>query len=233
MAPDSYEERVLGLVQGKRVLFDNVVDPEASENVVGVSKRLAEVLADDLTSAGGGAKDQGESPATTEPEVPTVAPVPDAEPITPAVGEPALLTTQPAAAGADLGGPALDLLLLLGALLCAAALLTGRPQAPSAREAAIWLYGEALPTGAIDPVDAALVMRAIALAQAADAVPVALADELASDTGQFVRRVIGRAQANTDCIRLRRSLAKNPMNLRWPRCRTRIHQQLRRPLPRP
>ena len=61
VAPDSYEERVLGLVQGKRVLFDNVVDPEASEDVVGVSKRLAEVLAEDLAGAGGGAKDRDES----------------------------------------------------------------------------------------------------------------------------------------------------------------------------
>ncbi len=52
MAPDSYEERVLGLVQGKRKLFDNVVDVDASEDVVGVSKRLAEVLAEDLAALG-------------------------------------------------------------------------------------------------------------------------------------------------------------------------------------
>ncbi len=49
VAPDSYEERV-GLVQGKRELFDNVVDADASEDVVSVSKRLAEVLADDLAA---------------------------------------------------------------------------------------------------------------------------------------------------------------------------------------
>ena len=96
-----------------------------------------------------------------------------------------------AAAGVTLGGPALDL--LVGALLCAAALLTGRAQPPAPREAAIWLYGEALPTSAIDPADAAVVMRAIALAQAADAVPAAMLHELAADTGQFVRRVVGRA----------------------------------------
>ncbi|HYN79756.1 MAG TPA: C-terminal helicase domain-containing protein, partial [Lamprocystis sp. (in: g-proteobacteria)] len=306
VAPDSYEERVLGLVQGKRVLFDNVVDPEASEDVVGVSKRLAEVLAEDLAGADGGAKGREESPAAVEPEVPAVASDPDAEPIM--VGEPVPPTTPsgtnlapndevrrcviglqetfgarierilasrggllvvldrtdeeadrlaadlsdqvPIAlidrrtlaglqrlgagspveqgetlfetgadpirdaihplvgqaqaklagarvllgqtqTGAALGGPALDL--LLGALLCAAALLTGRTQAPAPREATIWLYGEALATGTIDPADAALVMRAIALAQAADAVPLALVQDLATDAEHFVRRITGWA----------------------------------------
>jgi superfamily II DNA or RNA helicase len=44
MAADAYEDQVLGLVQGKRDLFDNVVDPEAEQDVVAMSKRLAEVL---------------------------------------------------------------------------------------------------------------------------------------------------------------------------------------------
>ena len=52
IAPDSYEERVTKLVEGKRNLFDNVVDPDAGEDVVGISKRLAEVLAEDLTGTG-------------------------------------------------------------------------------------------------------------------------------------------------------------------------------------
>jgi superfamily II DNA or RNA helicase len=51
VAADAYEEHVLRLVQGKRDLFDNVVDIDADEDVVGMSKRLAEVLAEDL--AGG------------------------------------------------------------------------------------------------------------------------------------------------------------------------------------
>ena len=55
VAPDSYEEHVLGLIEGKRNLFDNVLDSEASEDVVGVSKRLAEMLAEDLA----GAADEG------------------------------------------------------------------------------------------------------------------------------------------------------------------------------
>ncbi|NBC14706.1 MAG: DEAD/DEAH box helicase family protein [Gammaproteobacteria bacterium] len=48
VAADAYEDQVLGLVQGKRDLFDNVVDADAAEDVVGMSKRLAEVLAEDL-----------------------------------------------------------------------------------------------------------------------------------------------------------------------------------------
>ncbi|MCF8005057.1 MAG: SWF/SNF helicase family protein, partial [Chromatiaceae bacterium] len=59
VAPDSYEERVLGLVQGKRELFDNVVHADATEDVVSVSKRLAEVLADDLTRASASASAEG------------------------------------------------------------------------------------------------------------------------------------------------------------------------------
>jgi superfamily II DNA or RNA helicase len=51
VAANAYEERVLGLVQGKRVLFDNVVDPEGTEDVVGISKKLVEVLAEDLAGA--------------------------------------------------------------------------------------------------------------------------------------------------------------------------------------
>ena len=57
VAPESYEERVLELVQGKRALFDNVVHEDATEDVVGVSKRLAEVLAEDLAA---GASPDGE-----------------------------------------------------------------------------------------------------------------------------------------------------------------------------
>jgi SNF2 family DNA or RNA helicase len=48
VAPESYEEHVLNLVEGKRNLFDSVVDPEATEDVVGVSKRLAATFLDKL-----------------------------------------------------------------------------------------------------------------------------------------------------------------------------------------
>ncbi len=45
----------------------------------------------------------------------------------------------------------------------------------------------------MEQTDAALVMRAIALAQGGDSVPPALLQDLAADTERFVRRVIGQA----------------------------------------
>ena len=48
LAEDSYEQQVAKLVQGKRDLFDNVISPEASEDVVGVSKKMLQTLIDDL-----------------------------------------------------------------------------------------------------------------------------------------------------------------------------------------
>jgi len=49
LAEDSYEQQVAKLVKGKRDLFDNVISPEASEDVVGVSKKMLQTLIDDLT----------------------------------------------------------------------------------------------------------------------------------------------------------------------------------------
>ena len=305
VASQSYEERVLGLVQGKRTLFDNVVDPGATEDVVGVSRRLAEVLAEDLAEtvepksepsaapAPTDAQSQGREPAD---ETGSISPLPaktqdqldtrglpaeevrrcvvalqetfgarierilasrggllvvldrvdeaadrmaqkisDLVPIalidrrtlaglqrlgagspvsetetlfeTPGPStagrlhplarqaqsklEGARVLLAQAQAGAPLGGPATDL--LLGALLSAAALLAGRDEAPAPREAGIWLYGDAIPKGVMNQTDAALTMRAIALAQAGDSVPSALLQDLAADTETFVRRVIEQA----------------------------------------
>lgn len=53
IAEDSYEEKVSKLVQGKRNLFDNVISPEASEDVVGVSKRMLQSIIDDLVEPAG------------------------------------------------------------------------------------------------------------------------------------------------------------------------------------
>ncbi len=50
VSSDSYEERVMALVKGKRHLFDNVIDQDASEDIVGVSRKLLDVLRDDLSS---------------------------------------------------------------------------------------------------------------------------------------------------------------------------------------
>ncbi len=58
LAEDSYEQRVAGLVKGKRDLFDNVVDPEAAEDVVGISKKMLETLVDDLAEPSGAAKEE-------------------------------------------------------------------------------------------------------------------------------------------------------------------------------
>ena len=51
LAEDSYEQRVAQLVKGKRALFDNVIDPEATEDTVGVSKKMLQTLIDNLAEA--------------------------------------------------------------------------------------------------------------------------------------------------------------------------------------
>ncbi len=48
LAEDSYEQRVAQLVKGKRSLFDNVIEPDASEDTVGVSKKMLQTLIEDL-----------------------------------------------------------------------------------------------------------------------------------------------------------------------------------------
>ncbi|AGA91903.1 DNA/RNA helicase, superfamily II, SNF2 family [Thioflavicoccus mobilis 8321] len=81
-------------------------------------------------------------------------------------------------------GPALDL--LLGALLAAAARRAGRDEPPTPQQAGIWLYGEALPEGRLGPDDAALLMRALALAQGAAAIPEPLLTALADAAAAFI-----------------------------------------------
>ena len=48
VAADSYEEQVFALVRNKKNLFDNVVGEDATEDVVGVSKKLLDTLVEDL-----------------------------------------------------------------------------------------------------------------------------------------------------------------------------------------
>jgi hypothetical protein len=62
LAEDSYEQQVAKLVKGKRDLFDNVISPEASEDVVGVSKKMLQTLIDDLA---------GVEPVTAEVKAPS------------------------------------------------------------------------------------------------------------------------------------------------------------------
>lgn len=66
LAEDSYEQRVAQLVKGKRDLFDNVIEPDASEDVVGLSKKMLETLIDDL-AAGAPAADTSQMEATETP----------------------------------------------------------------------------------------------------------------------------------------------------------------------
>jgi hypothetical protein len=60
LAEDSYEQRVASLVKGKRDLFDNVISPDASEDVVGVSKKMLETLIEDLAKPKLGSAQQAE-----------------------------------------------------------------------------------------------------------------------------------------------------------------------------
>jgi superfamily II DNA or RNA helicase len=74
VAADSYEEQVFSLVRNKQDLFDQVVGEDASEDVVGVSKKLLETLIEDL--AGEPARPREEAPETVvepvaEPLLPT------------------------------------------------------------------------------------------------------------------------------------------------------------------
>lgn len=52
VARDSYEERVAGLLEGKRELFRNVVFEDATGDVVGVSKKMVEMAAATLDEDG-------------------------------------------------------------------------------------------------------------------------------------------------------------------------------------
>jgi superfamily II DNA or RNA helicase len=297
VAAESYEEQVLGLVAGKRDLFDNVVD-EAGEDVVGMSSRLAEVLAQDLAEGGAEAPAPAAGPETQEgapapalgseprtlPELPGgTAPVPVEPEATMGIGEEVrrciaalqeafgprvvrilgarggllavldqvddaddervaglservpialidrrtlrglqrLGAASPAAEAEELyrapidgqpaegrvenpllrrarekleaaelllhqecAGPATEL--LLGALLAAASVRCGRSAPPDPGKAAVWLYAEALPAGQLGAEDAALVMRAEALARSDAAVPPDLLLALAADVASFV-----------------------------------------------
>lgn len=63
IAENGYEASVAQLVQNKRNLFDNVISTEASEDVVGISKRMLESVIEDLTEP----TDKPSSATATEP----------------------------------------------------------------------------------------------------------------------------------------------------------------------
>ncbi len=66
VAADSYEEQVLALVGTKQNLFDNVIKEDATEDVVGVSKKLLESLVEDLAEQGATSENKEEEAAAVE-----------------------------------------------------------------------------------------------------------------------------------------------------------------------
>lgn len=73
VAANSYEEQVLTLVGNKQNLFDNVVKEDATEDVVGISKKLLETLVEDLAG-------KPDKPIDTDGPEPAETPDP-AEPV--------------------------------------------------------------------------------------------------------------------------------------------------------
>jgi hypothetical protein len=71
VAAGGYEEQVLGLVKTKQNLFDNVIGEDATEDVVGVSKKMLEALIEDLAAE--------KQPADGRKEPKAIAPVEEAE----------------------------------------------------------------------------------------------------------------------------------------------------------
>ncbi len=76
--------------------------------------------------------------------------------------------------------------LLVSALLAAAADRAGRDIPVSVQDAGVWLHGEALPANLITDQEAALIMRALSLAQA-PSIPDALLAELSMDVEAFIQ----------------------------------------------
>jgi superfamily II DNA or RNA helicase len=50
LAEDAYEQHITKLVKSQRELFDNIISPESSDDVVGVSKKMLQTLIDALST---------------------------------------------------------------------------------------------------------------------------------------------------------------------------------------
>ena len=81
VAADSYEEQVFALVRNKQDLFDNVVNEDATEDVIGVSKKLLDTLVENLAGPA----------AATEPATETT----EAEPVAPPEAQPSAAASPP------------------------------------------------------------------------------------------------------------------------------------------
>ncbi len=279
VAADSYEEHVLGLVNTKQNLFDNVISDDASEDVIAVSKKLAEALIEDMAEGKTGTaaeKDEADPEADgdkivagREPKEPDTMmeekihfcidelqkelgprierilgvkgglvvvldrvdsgaemlavelsnkiPVAvidiislnslnrlgDASPLAgartcftpqqevePGPSRLAALAAEKLAAAnllfeQNMTGPALEL--LLSALLARAADLADLADPPTATEAGVWVFAEAVPRGIITSEEAGLIMQVMGLAQA-ETVPDDLINGLLEDVVDFVSK---------------------------------------------
>ena len=174
-------ERILGAGGGLLVVLDRV-DEAADQTAKGLSGQIPIALIDPRTLGGlqrlGAASPVAESRTLFETQPAAAS------------AEPRLLTqAREKLRGAEVliqqscTGPALDL--MLGAILGAAAVRAGQNIAPAPQQAGAWLYREALLKGALTQVQAALVMRALALAQGAESVPEGLLRQLAADISSF------------------------------------------------
>ncbi len=275
---DSYEQRVMEILQGKRALLEGVVNPESNEEVMGLSRRVIDMALEIVSEPEAPTQSTrsetepafvveeavdvspvADAPApTTEkvPEAPAPA-APAADPLNEAVAalhralgrrivqvvaageglvvvvdqvrpeDEALVTDQPITLlterqamgllrlgmmnGASLytraGAPTLAeqaahkhraaealfdaaclpecLAALAEALLLAASARAGRSAALTAAEAPVWLYTEAVPRGQLDATEAALILRALALA-ASPGLPAAVVHSLLGEGRRFV-----------------------------------------------
>ncbi len=71
VAADSYEEHVFKLLMGKQHLFDNVISEYATEDVVGISKKLLETLVEDLENMEAPAERSGGSEEVGPEDIPS------------------------------------------------------------------------------------------------------------------------------------------------------------------
>lgn len=86
MAAASYEEQVLSLVNTKQHLFDNVVNEDATEDVVGVSKKMLDTLIEELAGpTQGGPEESLEEVAADDVNPPDVQRQSKARPLDEAV----------------------------------------------------------------------------------------------------------------------------------------------------
>jgi len=88
IAEDSYEARVYQLVNNKQNLFDNVIDPEADQDVVGVSKKVLATLVDELNQRESTGQRPAEEPEVAAEETQPQTPPTEQQPVTATVIQP-------------------------------------------------------------------------------------------------------------------------------------------------